>query len=155
MMIRLRPFAGLALVAALTLAATSAAAQPNRNGAPSATVDASPGAAVELAVQAGGDDRNAVPGSGCSGYITNGAATAAVQWTGSGPLSVYATSSTDATLLVADPDGRWHCSDDANGSDPAVTIAQPKAGTYLVWVGTFEPGTTGATLHARQGAPVW
>ena len=108
-----------------------------------------------MRVEAGGSDRNSVPGSGCSGFIQNGTPTAAIDWTGSGPLSIYATSSTDATLLVADPAGRWHCSDDANGSDPAVTIADPQPGTYVVWVGVFSPGTAAAELRANQGAPRW
>ena len=108
-------------------------------------------------VQAGGNDRVAVQGSGCSGYVTNDSPSAAVTWSGSGALSIYAVSSADATIVVADPDGRWHCSDDASrdNSNPAITFAQGKSGTYLVWVGVIDPGTASATLKAKAGQPAW
>ena len=139
----------------LLFAAGAVHAQPNRNAAPGATLTVSGDAVAQTAVQAGGNDRVAVQGSGCSGFVSNDAPVAAVAWSGSGALSIYAVSGTDTTLLVADPSGRWHCSDDANDSNPGVTIAQAKSGTYLVWVGSFEPGTASATLKAKAGQPAW
>ena len=143
----------LSTLAALLLAAGAVHAQPDRSGTPQATLELSEGTA-DAGIQAGGNDRVSVQGSGCSGYIA-AAPSGAVTWSGSGALSIYATSGTDTTILVSDPDGRWHCSDDANGSNPAVTIAQAKSGRYLVWVGSFEPGTAGATLKATAGQPAW
>ncbi|MGB3544503.1 PPC domain-containing protein [Rubrivirga sp.] len=145
----------LLLLAAVALLAVPADAQPRRGGAPQQTLSVSDALAT-VAVNAGGSDRNAVPGSGCSGFINNGTPTAAVEVSGDGPLSIYATSGTDTTLLVSDPAGRWHCSDDANGSNPAVTFAQAAAGTYVVWVGTFSPDeAAGAQLSATRGQPSW
>ena len=145
-----------ALAVALGLLAPLASAQPSRSSTPAVTLTADAGAPASSAVRAGGADRVPIPGSGCAGFIANATPSAAVAWSGDGPLSIYAVSGDDTTLLVSDPDGRWHCSDDARGVDPAVSIARPKAGTYVVWVGTQAPGeTAGATLHARKGAPAW
>lgn len=143
------------LLALALLAALPAQAQPQRNAAPQAgplQVTAEP---TTVDVRAGGPDRNAVPGNGCSGYINNGEATATVALGSGGPLAIYATSDTDTTLLVLDPAGRWHCSDDANGSDPAVTFPNAAAGEYRVWVGSFSPGTAPARLHVVSGQPRW
>ena len=146
----------LVTLLALSLAlSVSAEAQPQRSAAPQQTISVSSEAA-SVAVRAGGADRNAVPGSGCSGFIANNAPSAAVQVSGAGPLSIYAVSGTDTTILVSDPAGRWHCSDDANGSNPAVTFTRAEPGTYVVWVGTFSPDAAAqATLSAVRGQPVW
>ena len=144
----------LSAVAALLLTSAAASAQPDRSASPQVSLAVS-GDLAEATVQAGGNERVAVQGSGCSGYIANNSPAGAVTWNGSGALSIYAVSGTDTTILVSDPDGRWHCSDDANGSNPGVTIAQAKSGQYLVWVGSFEPGTASATLKAKGGQPAW
>lgn len=137
------------------LAALPAEAQPRRNASPQQTLTLAD-APVSASVRAGGADRNAVPGSGCSGFINNGQPSATVAVTGEGPLAIYAQSGTDTTMLVADPAGRWHCSDDANGSNPAVTFARAAPGTYVVWVGTFSPTATAeARLSAVRGRPAW
>ncbi len=143
------------LAAVAALAAAPADAQPRRNAAPQQTLEIAD-APVSVSVRAGGSDRNAVPGSGCSGFIENGRPSATVAVSGDGPLSIYAQSGTDTTMLVADPAGRWHCSDDANGSNPAVTFARAAPGTYVVWVGTFSPtATDDARLSAVRGQPAW
>lgn len=145
----------LFLFAAIALVAIPAQAQPRRSAAPQQTLSISD-APASASVRAGGSDRNAVPGSGCSGFISNAQPTAAVEVAGAGPLSIYAVSGTDTTILVSDPAGRWHCSDDANGSNPAVTFSQAAAGTYVVWVGTFSPDAAAdAQLSAVRGQPAW
>ena len=145
------------LALALVLTTGSALAQPDRNGSPAVTMSVSGDAVASSPVQAGGNDRVAVQGSGCSGFITNATPTAAVTWSGSGALSIYATSAGDATIVISDPDGRWHCSDDADRSNdnPAITFAQGKAGKYLVWVGMIDAGKASATLKAKSGQPAW
>ncbi len=143
------------LYALVLLAASAVQAQPRPSGTPQHTI--SIGAdAVSVEVRAGGADRNAVPGSGCSGFINDAQPTAALTVDGAGPLAIYAVSGSDTTLLVSDPAGRWHCSDDARGSDPAVTFAQAAPGRYVIWVGTFSPNATApATLSAVRGRPAW
>ena len=147
----------LALAVVFALPA-QAQTEPQRSGAPQVgAVQASP-AGAEADIRAGGADRNAIRGSGCSGYISNAQPVATVDNATAGTLSIYVTSDSDTTLLVGDPDGRtWYCSDDASGSNPAVTIDGATVGKYVVWVGTFSPGAAGATarLHARNGPPVW
>ena len=145
----------LLLFAAVGLAALPAQAQPRRNAAPQQTL-AVADAPASVTVTAGGADRNAVPGSGCSGFISNASPSATVQVSGDGPLAIYAQSGTDTTMLVSDPSGRWHCSDDANGSNPAVTFAKAAPGTYVVWIGTFSPSATAqAKVSAVRGQPAW
>ena len=140
---------------ALAFAASPAQAQPRTGGTPAHTL-AVADAPVSVALQAGGADRNAVPGSGCSGYIDNARPSAKLTVTGDGPLAIYAVSGSDTTLLVSDPSGRSHCSDDANGSNPAVTFARAAPGAYVVWVGTFSPNEGArATLSAVRGQPAW
>ena len=141
--------------AAVFFLAAPVSAQPSRQ-ASAAFALTSALAPVSVGIRAGGPDRNAVSGSGCSGFIRNARPVATVTH-GGGPLSIYVTSGTDTTLLVADPAGRWQCSDDANGSDPAVTFAAGQSGEYTVWVGTFsaEAADAAATLSAVQGQPSW
>ena len=147
----------LSLVALLTLVgATAADAQPDRNAQPQTTLAASD-APEATTVRAGGGDRNSVSGSGCSGFIDNASPTAAVTFGGSGTLSIYAVSDSDATILISGPDGKWHCSDDASGSNPGVTFAKAPAGKYVVWVGMISPDAAGASarLFAHGGSPRW
>ena len=146
----------LALVG-LLLTALPAQAQPSRAAGPDTATLAAAAAPAAVAIRAGGADRNSIPGSGCSGFISNAAPTAVVRLDGAGPLSVYATSDTDTTLLVSDPAGRWHCSDDADGSNPAVSFGRAEPGAYTVWVGTFSPDAAGASarLLAVRGEPRW
>ena len=59
-------------------------------------------------------------------------------------LAIFAASSSDITLVVQQPDGGYRCNDDADqGSDtnPLIRGAFP-AGTYKVWVGSYEQGAT-------------
>lgn len=80
-----------------------------------------------------------------------------IQWSGSGALlRVYFVSDGDTTLIVRTPSGQFVCNDDfPGGLNPLVDIANPAAGTYDVWVGTFGsddviPGTlfiTGLTSN--------
>ncbi len=68
-----------------------------------------------------------------------------------GQLQLRATSDTDTTLVVVGPDGRFHCNDDSNGLDPAVTIRPGATGDYAVWVGTYGGGRASAELTATAG----
>lgn len=142
------------LLALSVVFSVAASAQPRTSASPQHTLSIAD-AAVSTSLRAGGSDRNAVPGSGCSGYIDNAQPSAKLTVEGDGPLAIYAVSSSDTTLLVSDPAGRWHCSDDANGSNPAVTFARAAPGTYVVWVGTFSPDQAPATLSAVRGQPAW
>ncbi len=44
-------------------------------------------------------------------------------------------------MVIRDPDGHFHCSDDANGKRyPVIDFNNPMDGTYTIWVGGKRPG---------------
>ncbi|MDT0630299.1 hypothetical protein [Rubrivirga litoralis] len=104
---------------------------------------------TEAAVLAGGPVSNPVDGDVCRGFLSERPA-AEVQ--GSGPLTISATAGTDLTLVVRTADGAWTCSDDADGTDPSVTV-DAAGGAASVWVGTFSrlPAPTPARLRVERG----
>jgi hypothetical protein len=53
-------------------------------------------------------------------------------------LRFYVRAAGDTTLVVNDPSGRWHCSDDEGGGlNPMIDFTRPGAGQYDVWVGSY------------------
>ena len=62
-----------------------------------------------------------------------------IEWAGAGTLlRIFFVSDGDTTLLVRTPSGQFVCNDDfPGGLNPLVDIANPAAGGYDVWVGTF------------------
>jgi len=83
-------------------------------------------------------------GDECTGYATS-APDFRLYWTGSsGNLRFFFVANVpdeDATLIVNDPNGNWHCDDDFQETfDPLVDIANPPEGQYDIWVGSFEAG---------------
>ena len=125
------------------------------------TVTLQPGFAPDpytVAVLAGG----ATPvqlGGECRGYVHAAAADVDLRYqAGQYQLSIYATAQADITLIVNAPDGQWYCSDDYDGTNPAVVFPVPLTGTYNIWLGTYEAPTTQlpqAMLHISERAPHW
>lgn len=58
----------------------------------------------------------------------------------------------DTTLVINDGAGNWWCSDDDGGNlNPLIDIANPPAGQYDVWVGSYEAGANiSATLSVSE-----
>jgi hypothetical protein len=78
----------------------------------------------------------------CRGFI-NSTPDLLVQYdAGTIPLTIMATSSSDTTLIVRVPDGRYYCSDDDVGLNPLVTIADPVSGQYEIWIGVYGGAST-------------
>ena len=73
--------------------------------------------------------------SSCRGYITNAPDVQLNYSAGSLPLIISVNSSSDTTLVINGPDGRWYCNDDADGLDPEVRFGRPSSGQYDIWVG--------------------
>ena len=101
----------------------------------------------------------AVPdyGAGCRGYAST-APDIDLNYTAGGyQLNIYAKSSQDVTLIVNAPDGSWHCSDDAYGTNPHVNFANPQSGNYNIWIGTYRSSGTlpESVLHISEAAPRW
>ena len=70
---------------------------------------------------------------------------------GSLPLVFRTRSSTDTTLIINGPDGRWYCDDDSWGDgDAEVRFNKPSSGTYDIWIGTFNGGVAPATLMITE-----
>ena len=98
-------------------------------------------------VMAGGTVLNPVAGEACYGFLSR---TPSATIEADGMLTVSASADADLTMVVQAPDGTWTCSDDADGSDPAVTV-DGGAGTYSVWIGTYSRRTdsVAATLSVE------
>ncbi len=83
----------------------------------------------------------------CVGDISNAPDYEVTYSAGSLPLVFRTRSSTDTTLIINGPDGRWYCDDDSWGDgDAEVRFNKPSSGTYDIWIGTFNGGTAAATL---------
>jgi hypothetical protein len=98
-----------------------------------------------LRLQAGGSIDASDRFDGCRGFIS---ATPDVRlfWDGSAKsaltLKFSALSNADTTLIVNDPNGRWHCDDDSGeDSNPLVELS-PIPGRYEIWIGTYSEGET-------------
>lgn len=70
-----------------------------------------------------------------------------VQYNGQSPTGILRfyfranQSGQDATLIINDPQGNWHCDDDGGGNlNPMVTFNRPSAGQYDIWVGSYSDG---------------
>lgn len=96
---------------------------------------------------AGGSVNGAsLPGS-CLGYISEAPDFEVSYDGGSLPLVFRTLSSSDTTLIINGPDGRWYCDDDSYGDlDAEVRFNRPQSGVYDIWVGTVDGGTASATL---------
>lgn len=150
------------LLAAVSLTATQVQAQPNWRAQPMfGSVNLQAGFQPDphtVSVRAGGADRNSISGSGCAGYINNAQPDVDLNYqAGRSRLYIYVMSDSDTTLLVNDASGSWHCSDDFEGSHPAVIINNPPTGNYNIWVGTYDRADSGAraTVFISELAPRW
>jgi serine protease Do len=79
----------------------------------------------------------------CGGLV-NIVPTYAFDWSGDAKrLTLFVEANSDRTLLVRTPDGSFLCADDTNGPrnlNPWLTMPEPAAGRYLVWIGRVDPG---------------
>jgi serine protease Do len=109
-------------------------------------------------VDAGGDRQVDGLGPNCTGWIDfsrpdvdlNYAPTQGQQY----PLYISAVSQADTTIVINDPQGRWHCNDDFEGLNPGVVFQQPLHGNYNIWIGTLAGGPTQrATVRISEILP--
>lgn len=156
------PVRAAALFVALLMSAGAVHAQPNWRAEPMfGTVNLQAGFSPDphaVTIRAGGQDRNSISGSGCAGYINNAQPDIDLNYdAGRSRLYIYVKSTSDTTLLVNDASGNWHCSDDFEGSNPAIILQNPPSGNYNIWVGTYDTGsgTPQATVYISELAPRW
>jgi len=106
----------------------------------------------QVGVVPGGEVDASSVGGNCWGYTTAAPDFRLFFEPGDAPLIFSVESDIDTTLVIADPDGEWHCNDDTNAFNPAVTFEEPLSGQYDVWVATFSEGDSGsATLLISEG----
>ena len=110
-------------------------------------------------IQAGGSNEVTLGGSECTGYIHAAAPDLDLNYqAGQYQLSIYAKSDSDITLIVNAADGRWYCSDDYSGTNPAILFTNPPSGNYNIWIGTYRPSGNPlpeSVLYISEMAPRW
>jgi hypothetical protein len=95
----------------------------------------------------GGETAVADLGAGCSGYIYNAGPDFELVLDAAGSdLGIFVSGDMDTTLVINDPNGKWHCSDDnsdAGDANPGLLFKKPANGTYDIWIGTYGEIETG------------
>lgn len=101
---------------------------------------------VSIPVTSGGslDASTLGLGEGCRGFVTSQPDFNLVMSESSPTLRVYvdrAQRRADTTLIINLPDGRWVCNDDSyGGTNPSIDLPNAGAGTYNVWIGSYQAG---------------
>ena len=91
--------------------------------------------------------------SDCRGFISANPDVRVVYSRGSLPLIISVASSSDTTLVVNGPDGRFRCDDDGgvNGLNPSIRYDRPQTGRYEIWVGSYRSGENSrARVHVSE-----
>lgn len=92
-------------------------------------------------------------GGACVGYAT-AAPDFRLHYTSGGfsLLRIYFVGGGDTTLIINDPFGGWHCSDDSFGAlNPSLDFGSPASGQYDIWVGSYSVGTSvSGTLYVTE-----
>ena len=97
-----------------------------------------------VSLRAGGTiDASATIHAGCPGFIADAPDFDLYYNAGSLPLIITSESDADTTLIVNAPNGEWYCADDSGpGVNPQVRFAQPRTGTYNIWIGFYGQSST-------------
>ena len=145
------------LIAGVTFAPAPAAAQDVNAAPANGTASASPGVpfAQDFTVTApASEDGPAENAAGCSGMYDLSRPALNLRVEGNArPLRLYARSSTDTVLMVRTPAGDWLCNDDADGTNPALSLEPAAPGVYNVWIGPYfsDGGIVPVTFYADAG----
>jgi len=94
-------------------------------------------------------------GPGCAGWVATAPDFDLYYRSGGFSLTISATSSSDTTLVINTPDGRWICDDDSGpGLNPMIHLNRPQSGLYDIWVGSYAEGTyADATISISELGP--
>ncbi|MEM9192254.1 MAG: hypothetical protein AAGF12_23980 [Myxococcota bacterium] len=91
----------------------------------------------------GGGVNAATMNTACNGWVSGTPDHLFVATGAMSDLRIVAHATADITLVVQKPDGSYACNDDSSeGLNPLVEMPAVPAGTYKVWVGSYEQGTT-------------
>jgi hypothetical protein len=69
-------------------------------------------------------------------------------------LRIYASSPTDATLVVRGPRGELYCADDTFGTNPGLDLGNAAPGVYQVFVGSYNGTPANYTLGFTENPGV-
>lgn len=97
-----------------------------------------------VTVRGGGEQNAMLLADGCVGFINETPDVAFVYETPASGFRIFFISDQDSTLMIQNPDGSYLCNDDSVDHDPAIEVMPGGAGTYLVWVGSFDGQTNPA-----------
>lgn len=129
--------------------------QPPNYGSATLQTGFSPDPYIVADVVTGGSVDVSYLGGDCRGFVTR-APDFQVRWTGddSRILRFFFFGSGNTTMVINDPNGRWHCVDDAFDSQhPAITFDNPVRGRYDVWIGSFRAdANVPGTLYITQNS---
>jgi len=105
-----------------------------------------------ISLTSGGTIDASTVASGCRGMVARAPDVQMTYSAGSLPLTFLTSSSTDTTLLINGPDGRWSCDDDSgeSGGDALLTYDNPMSGIYDVWVGAYGGNSGSADLYVTE-----
>ncbi|MFK7986161.1 MAG: hypothetical protein AB8I08_09020 [Sandaracinaceae bacterium] len=94
-------------------------------------------------VSGGNLDAAQAAGSGCNGWVTQ-QPDVVVRFEDMHGFLRFAFRANnpgeDATIIVNDGAGNWHCNDDAVGLNPMVDLADAPPGHYDIWIGSYASG---------------
>lgn len=88
---------------------------------------------------------------GYSGYVSEAPDLDLYYDAGDYDLYVYVTQeSSDTVLLINDPNGNWHFSDDVMDTRPGIHFSNPPSGLYDIWVGTYNTSLASASVAISE-----
>jgi len=111
---------------------------------------------VDVVSGGGIDASTSNAGAGCAGWVT-GQPDVIVHFEEMYGFLRFAfrpgTDGEDATLVINDGQGNWHCNDDASGLNPVVDLANAPPGQYDIWIGSYnsEDRISGQLLVTEVG----
>jgi hypothetical protein len=88
---------------------------------------------------------------GVTAWVSNNPDFKLTYTAGNFPLTFFAESKADTTLLINLPDGTWIADDDSGGNlNPLIKLEKPKSGRYDIWVGSFNKELPKAVLKITE-----
>jgi hypothetical protein len=141
----------VAVAMAATLAGFAAPAQAQTFGSVSLRAGFTPDP-YRTTLTSGGSIAASSLFTNCTGWVADNVDFAVHYAAGNFNLTISASSQADTTLIIQAPNGQWYCDDDSGpGLNPAITIGNPRSGTYSVWVGSYRQGEYArATLSVSE-----
>lgn len=106
---------------------------------------------VTVELYSGGGNQASDLGSSCVGSVASSPDVVLNFRSSGGRLAIGVLASSDTSLVINGPDGRFYCNDDNSGLNPGLVWNSAPSGQYDIWVGAV--GDAGpATLVITEGS---